>query len=79
MRAVERNISEDEIKEAGAGAVVVEEYPDDKYGPSILTLGFTMKGRPLHLHVSVADAPRVRIVTLYEPDSDEWWRHTQRR
>ena len=29
-RAVERDISEREIREAGAGAVIVEEYPEDK-------------------------------------------------
>ncbi len=29
-RAVERNISEQEIREAGAGGIVIEEYPSDK-------------------------------------------------
>ncbi|MCY4623697.1 MAG: DUF4258 domain-containing protein [Chloroflexi bacterium] len=79
IRAVERNVSEEEIKETGAEAVIVEEYLDDKYGPSMLILGFTLMGRPLHLQVSLADTPLVKIVTLYEPDSDEWWGHTQRR
>ena len=35
-RAVERNISEQEIREADAQAEIVEEYPDDKYSPSVL-------------------------------------------
>ena len=30
-RAVERNISEPEIRAAGAGAEVIENYPADKY------------------------------------------------
>ena len=47
--AVERNISEQEIREAGARAVIVEDYPEDKYGPTWLVLGFTPSGRPLHL------------------------------
>ncbi|MBI5638705.1 MAG: DUF4258 domain-containing protein [Nitrospinae bacterium] len=44
LRAVERNISEQEIRFAGAMAEIIEEYPDDKYSPSALLLGFTEKG-----------------------------------
>jgi len=29
-RVVERNISDDEIKEAGRKATIIENYPDDK-------------------------------------------------
>lgn len=47
-RAVERNISEQEIREAGALAEVIEDYPEDKYSPSALLLGFSARGRPLH-------------------------------
>ncbi len=78
-RAVERNISEQEIREAGAGAVIVEEYPEDKYGPTWLVLGFTKAERPLHIQVSVAETPLLRIVTLYEPDTDEWEDYARRR
>ena len=78
-RAVERDISEREIREAGAGAVIVEEYPEDKYGPTWLVLGFSESGRPLHIQVSVADSPQLRIVTLYEPDSAEWQDYSRRR
>jgi hypothetical protein len=45
-RAVERNISEQEIREAGMSAELLEDYPDDKYAPSALLLGFTAAGRP---------------------------------
>jgi hypothetical protein len=50
-RVVERNISEEEIREAGTHAEIIEEYPDDKYSPSGLLLGFTAAGRPLHFQV----------------------------
>jgi hypothetical protein len=40
-RVVERNISEQEIREAGAHAELIENYPEDKYSPSGLLLGFT--------------------------------------
>ena len=39
-RAVERNISEEEIKEASITMEVIEDYPDDKYSPSCLLLGW---------------------------------------
>lgn len=78
-RAVERNISDQEIRDAGTHAQIIEEYPDDKYSPSCLLLGFTKAGRPLHLQVSRVDNPLVKIVTLYEPDEAEWIEFRQRR
>jgi hypothetical protein len=78
-RTVERNISENEIREAGAQAEVVEDYPEDKYSPSALLLGFTVRGRPLHFQVSFADASLTKIVTIYEPDPNEWIEHRKRR
>ena len=71
-RAVERNISDIEICEASVQAEQIESYPDDKYSPSCLLLGFTQTGRPLHLQVSMADTILVKIITIYEPDTNEW-------
>jgi len=51
---------------------IVEDYPDDKYGPSCLVLGFTNAGRPLHIQCSYPIRPLVKIITLYEPDPDLW-------
>ena len=45
-RTVERNIGEREIREAGAGAEVIENYPDDKYSPGGLLLGCLGRRRP---------------------------------
>lgn len=78
-RAVERNISDVEIRQAGAHARIIEDYPDDKYSPSCLLLGFTEKGRPLHMQVSYADTEQIKIITLYEPDEDEWVGFSRRR
>jgi hypothetical protein len=78
-RAVERNISDVEIMQAGQQAKIIEDYPDDKYAPSCLLLGFTAAQRPLHLQVSYADTPFVRIVTLYEPDEEQWINYEQRK
>lgn len=79
MRTVERNISNEEICEAGAAAIIIEDYPDDKYSPSCLILGFTLDDRPLHLQVSCASAEFVKIITVYEPDPKQWINFVQRR
>jgi hypothetical protein len=78
-RAVERNISELEIQQAGQQARIIEDYPDDKYAPSCLLLGFSMTGRPLHLQVSYAESDLLKIITIYEPDPKEWYDFSQRR
>lgn len=78
-RAVERNISEQEIREAGEKAEVIENYPDDKYSPSALLLGFTTHGRSLHFQVSFAESDMTKIITIYEPDPNEWIDHRKRR
>lgn len=71
-RAVERNISDMEIRQAAEVAELIEDYPDDKYTASCLLLGFTTSGRPLHLHVSRAETELVKIIALYEPGPEEW-------
>ena len=68
-----RNISVDEVEEAISGRCeIIENYPDDKYGPSCLILGFTKAGHPLHLQCSYPSRPLIKIITLYEPDPDLW-------
>ena len=78
-RAVERNISDAEIRESGWNAVLIEDYPDDKYSPSCLLLGFTQAHRPLHLQVSRVDSDTTRIITIYEPNPKEWTDYSVRR
>ena len=76
---MERNISDQEIRQAGIQANVIEDYPEDKYSPSCLLLGFTQTGRPLHIQVSLAETELVKIITIYEPDPNEWLNYSQRR
>ena len=78
-RLRERNISEQEIREAGAQAEIIEDYPEDKYSPSALLLGFTAAGRPLHFQVSFAETDLTKIITIYEPDPSEWFDYRTRR
>jgi len=75
-QSVLRRITLQEMHEAIANAEIIEDYPNDKYGPSCLTLGFTKQSRPLHIQCTYPSRPLIRIVTLYEPDPAEWidWR-----
>jgi len=67
-----RQISVQELREAIASGEIIEDYPEDKYGPSCLVLGFTRVGRPLHIQSSYPSRPLVKVITLYEPNSAEW-------
>jgi hypothetical protein len=70
LRMLERVISDVEVQEAIINGEIIEDYPEDKYGPSCLIYGKTQAMRPLHIQCSAP--PRVRIITVYEPDPHEW-------
>ena len=67
-----RHIATRELVECVANGEVIEDYPDDKYGPSCLILGTTLDGRPLHVQIGYPDAGPVKVVTAYEPDAGRW-------
>ncbi|MCY4576617.1 MAG: DUF4258 domain-containing protein [Chloroflexi bacterium] len=78
-RAIVRRITRGEIIQASSNAAIIENYPEDKYGPSCLLLGFTAANRPIHIQVSLADESETLIITLYEPNLDEWEDYRRRR
>jgi len=71
-QSILRQISVQELREAIANGRMIEDYPEDKYGPSCLVLGFTQAGRPLHIQCTYPSRPLVKIITLYEPDPVHW-------
>lgn len=71
-RSILRFIRVAEICEVIEQGEIIETYPDDKYGPSCLILGFTQTQRVLHIHCSYPSRSVIKIITLYEPDSEEW-------
>ena len=71
-QSIIRHIGVSELSEAIAHGEIIEDYPDDKYGPSCLILGFTLEQRPLHIQCSYPSRPLVKIITLYEPDVKLW-------
>jgi hypothetical protein len=79
-QSILRDISVAEVEEALLSrSEVIEDYPDDKRGPTCLILGMTNAGRPLHMQVSYPSRPVLKIVTLYEPDSALWIDFRQRK
>ena len=67
-----RRISVQETREIFGDAEVIENYPEDKYGPSCLIFGKTREGRPLHIQCSYPSRPLIKIITIYEPDPNLW-------
>lgn len=69
-RAIQRDISTADMEAAISSGEVIEDYPDDKYGPSCLILGLVQDERIIHIQVSYP--PNVKVITVYEPDLNEW-------
>lgn len=71
-QSILRRITVQELREAIDGGEIIEDYPNDKYGPSCLIFGFTKTNRPLHVQCSFPSRPLLKVITLYEPDADLW-------
>ena len=71
-QSILRRVAVSDLREAISTSELVEDYPDDKYGPSCLLLGFTRSGRPLHVQCSHPSRDRLKIITVYEPDPSNW-------
>ncbi len=78
-QSIIRHISVQEVREAIEESEVIEYYPNNKYGPSCLILGFTQSKRPLHIQCSYPSRPLVKIITLYEPNPLRWMDFKTRR
>lgn len=76
-RMIKRNVTRQEVENTIFTGEIIEEYPDDKYSPSCLVYGKTEIGRDLHVQVSLP--PIVVIITVYEPDPEEWVDYKMRR
>lgn len=77
-RMILRHIAINEVFDAVRNGEIVEDYPDDKYGPSCLILGFTRRNRPLHVQSSYPSRSLIKVITVYEPDPNEWLNFTVR-
>jgi len=75
---LERSISPEEVKDAIISGEIIEEYPQNKYGPSCLICGRTKRDRIIHIQCSVDP---VWIITAYDPTlrPEEWEEYFKRR
>jgi len=67
----QRQIEIRELEGVLSTGKIVEDYPDDPRGPSCLILGYTQKGRPLHIVCGIMGV-ELLIITAYEPSPEEW-------
>ena len=74
---VEESIALDDVLDALASAEVLENYPEHRRGPCGLVVGYTSRGRPLHV-VCTTSQPVLIIITVYEPKAPKWATPTQR-
>ena len=63
----QRRIKAEDLEQAVKTGTIIEDYPEDRRGPSCLILGFVGK-RPLHMVCGRLDADEILIITAYEPD-----------
>lgn len=79
QRMFEREITADDVRHILATGRVVEDYPDDAPYLSRLILGWR-GARPLHVVVAAnADDGEKTVITVYEPDPDQWQPDFKRR
>ena len=74
----EDGFMEDDLFQALAECVILENYPDHRRGSCCLIYGTTPKRRPMHIVCSTG-TPILTIITVYEPTLPKWVTPTRRR
>ena len=70
-RMFERNIEDEDVKEALKTGIVIESRPDAKPNACCLVLGKAKSGTPLHVAVAFRKN-LVLILTVYQPEVELW-------
>jgi hypothetical protein len=79
QRMFERGIGKGDVQTVVAVGATIENYPRDTPLPSRLVLGFVGR-RPIHVVFAIDSAAAVCIVvTVYEPQPDQWETDFRRR
>lgn len=78
-QSILRHILRKELEQVIEQGEIIEDYPEDKYGPSCLIFGRTKSGRVLHVQCSYPGRPKVKIITVYEPSPEGWINFKKRR
>lgn len=72
VKAIERDIALGKIILNINSFIIIEDYPNDKYSPSCLLLGFIENKRPIHIQVTRFKLMVLKIITFYEPNTNQW-------
>jgi hypothetical protein len=67
----QRRIRAEDIELTVQAGTIIEDYPEDRRGPTCLILGMARR-RPLHVVCGRLEAEELLIITAYEPDPTEW-------
>ena len=78
-QSIIRNIFVSEIKQAILNGEIIEDYPNDKYGPNCLIFGVTDQNRSIHVQCSYPSRDLIKIITVYEPNINDWIEYRIRR
>lgn len=71
IESAKDRIEDEDIRQVILSGKVIETYPDDVRGESILINGLTMDGKPLHVVLGVGKETPV-IITVYMPLPPKW-------
>ncbi len=70
---MERKIRVSEVEEVIQNCKIIAEYSEDRPLKSYLILGFTQKGRPLHIVIALDKKEKyIWVITVYEPNKNKW-------
>ena len=73
QRRLERGISLEEIKRIVVEGEIIAYNEKAKPYPTAIVLGYKKHGAPIHVVVFQGDVePKLRIVTVYEPEARLW-------
>ena len=76
-KMAERDINENDVEYVILNGKIIEEYPEDKYGPTCLIYSKTQSNR--NLHVLVSYTTPIWVITTYEPNENKWINFEKRR
>lgn len=65
------DIETEDIQRAILDGRIIEDYPQDRRGPSCLVLGYS-QGRPIHIVCGIATNGLPLIITVYIPRKPKW-------
>lgn len=77
IESAKEEIEDEDIRQAILNGAVIETYPEDARGSSLLVSGKARNEKPLHVVLGIALEELV-IITVYIPSPPKWTSPTER-